>query len=225
VTGSRAIVPSDFSTPLKLEMKSVESVVAVTVIEELRRPGLSAVAIGNVHAVTTRIAFLRAVNLGKRKVPMSRLVDVCDGLGYRDVWTHANSGNAVFEATGSRSAIERAMEQALEAAMGFEVTTFVRSATELKRAVQLRPFKLAAGDTYFITFLKNPPSAATARSLESASNDFDTLEVHGRDVHWRMRGKSTDTKLASKTWSQVGEHGSTSRNVNLLEKLVAKLDG
>jgi hypothetical protein len=36
VTGSRAIVPSDFSTPLKLEMKSVESVVAVTVTR--RRP-------------------------------------------------------------------------------------------------------------------------------------------------------------------------------------------
>ena len=181
--------------------------------------------IGNAHAVSTRIAFLRAVNLGKRKVAMSRLVDVCEGLGYGHVWTHANSGNAVFEAAGSRSAIESAMEQALETAMGFEVTTFVRSARELKRAVQLKPFKLTAGDTYFITFLKSAPSAATARSLEAASNDFDTLEVHGRDVHWRMRGKSTDTKLTSKTWSRVGEHGSTSRNINLLEKLVDKLDG
>jgi uncharacterized protein (DUF1697 family) len=131
----------------------------------------------------------------------------------------------VFEATGSRASIERAMEQALAAAMGFEVTTFVRSATELKRAVRLKPFKLAAGDTYFITFLKSPPSAATVRSLEAASNDFDTLEVHGRDVHWRMRGKSTDTKLAKQTWKQVGERGSTSRNINLLQNLAAKLDG
>jgi uncharacterized protein (DUF1697 family) len=175
--------------------------------------------------MATRIAFLRAVNLGTRKVPMSRLVSICNELGYRGVWTYANSGNAVFEATGSRSAIEREMERALEAAVGFEVTTFVRSATELRRAVQLNPFKLAPGDTYFITFLKKPPSAATARSLEAASNDFDTLRVHGRDVHWLMRGKSTDTRLSSKSWKAVGEHGSTSRNSNLLEKLVAKMDG
>jgi uncharacterized protein (DUF1697 family) len=178
----------------------------------------------NAHVVSQRIAFLRAVNVGERRVTMSRVVDACERLGYRHVRTHANSGNVVFEAIGPRSGVEQALEQALEAAMGFEVTTFVRSATELKRAVRLRPFKLATGDTYFITFLKKPPSAAMARSLEAASNEFDTLEVHGRDVHWRMRGKSTETRLARKTWSQLGEHASTSRNINLLERLVAILD-
>jgi hypothetical protein len=48
--------------------------------------------------------------------------------------------------------------------------------------------------------------------------------VKGRDVHWRMRGKSTDTTIPAATWRLVGEHGSTSRNVNLLERLAAKID-
>jgi uncharacterized protein (DUF1697 family) len=175
--------------------------------------------------VTTRIAFLRAVNVGKRRVPMSRLVEICRRLGYDDVWTYANSGNAVFEASGSRTTIEKAMGDALESAMGFEVTTFVRTAAELKTAVGRDPFELASGDTYFITFLKKPPSAAAKRALEAASNDFDTLIVAGRDVHWRMRGKSTDTKVKSKTWNLVGANCSTSRNANLLRKLVGKLGG
>ena len=174
--------------------------------------------------MTARVAFLRAVNVGRRTVPMARLVDVCEGLGYADVWTHANSGNAVFSATGSRATIERAMERALEAATGFEVTTFVRTAAELRRAVGMEPFRLAAGDTYFITFLKQAPPAAVKRVLEAASNDFDTIEVHGRDVHWRMRGKSTDTRIKGSTWKTLGEHASTSRNVNLLTKLVARID-
>ncbi|CAN5562786.1 hypothetical protein BH18ACT3_BH18ACT3_25290 [soil metagenome] len=38
-----------------------------------------------------------------------------------------------------------------------------------------------------------------------------------------MRGKSTDTKLTAKTWNLVGTHRSTSRNVNMLHKLAAKL--
>jgi uncharacterized protein (DUF1697 family) len=174
--------------------------------------------------VTTRIAFLRAVNLGRRTVPMRRLVGVCEGLGYDHVWTHANSGNAVFDASGSRVSIEQALERALESAFGFEVTTFVRTPAELDAALTLDPFPLTAGDTYFITFLKRPPAAAVQRQLEEASNDFDTLVVDGRDVHWRMRGKSTETKVKAATWRSVGEHGSTSRNANLLGKLAEKID-
>jgi uncharacterized protein (DUF1697 family) len=154
---------------------------------------------------------------------MAKLIEVCESLGYDDIWTHANSGNVVFDATGSRSAIERAMTAALERAFGFEVTTFVRSAGELRKALDARPFPVAPGDTYFITFLRTQPAAATKRVLEAASNEFDTLVVIGRDVHWRMRGKSTDTTVPPATWRLVGEHGSTSRNVNLLERLSTKI--
>ena len=175
--------------------------------------------------MTTRIAFLRAVNVGGRTVQMSRLVEVFGGLGYEGVWTHINSGNVVFEATGGRAALERTVEEALESTFGFEVTTFVRSASELDKALRVDPFRLADGDTYFVTFLKEVPTSATAKALEAASNDFDTLIVHGREVHWRMRGRSTETTLKKATWNLVGEHGSTSRNVTMLRKLQAKLDG
>ena len=154
---------------------------------------------------------------------MAKLTEVCESLGYKDIWTHANSGNAVFDAPGSRSQIERAMTAALERAFGFEVTTFVRSAAELRKALDAHPFPVATGDTYFLTFLRTQPSAPTKRALEAASNDFDTLVVIGRDVHWRMHGKSTDTTVPPATWRLVGEHGSTSRNVNLLERLSAKI--
>jgi uncharacterized protein (DUF1697 family) len=156
---------------------------------------------------------------------MSRLVEVFERLGYGDVWTHINSGNVAFDAPGSRAALERAIEHALESEFGFELTTFVRTPAELQRVVTAKPFRMAAGDTYFVTFLKASPNAATTRALESLSNNFDTLVVRGRDVHWRMRGKSTDSKLKKKDWEIVGENNSTSRNMNMLRKLTAKLPG
>lgn len=174
--------------------------------------------------MTTSIGFLRAVNVGRRTVKMPRVVELVTDLGHRDVWTYINSGNVVFDGTGSRAGVERAIEQALEADLGFEVTTFVRSAAELRRALAVDPFTMSAGDTYFITFLKRAPSAAVARQLHAASNDFDTLVVEGREVHWHMRGKSTDTTLKKKTWNLVGELGSTSRNTTMLRKLMAKID-
>jgi uncharacterized protein (DUF1697 family) len=173
--------------------------------------------------MTTRIAFLRAVNVGRRTVSMARLVEVFAGFGYDGAWTHINSGNVVFEATGGRVALEQKIEGVLESTFGFEVTTFVRTAAELDKALRVDPFRLSDGDTYFITFLKKAPSAAIAKALEAASNDFDTLVVDGREVHWRMRGLSTETTLKKATWNLVGEHGSTSRNVTMLRKLRAKL--
>ncbi len=156
---------------------------------------------------------------------MSRLVEVVTDLGYRDVWTHINSGNVVFDAVGARNEFEHALEASLEAQFGFEVTTFVRSEAELRRALAAKPFPLSGGDTYFMTFLKAPLSTRKQAALEALSNDFDTLVVRGRDVHWRMRGKSTDTNLPTKAWADiVGQHRSTSRNMNMLHKLMQKLE-
>src|SRR4051812_49975912 len=112
--------------------------------------------------MSTRVAFLRAVNLGKRRVNMNRLAEVLGGLGYENVWTYINSGNAVFDAVGSavgsRGSVERSIESALEAEFGFEVTTFVRTAAELRRTLDKAPFEPKGNDTYFVTFLKAVPS-------------------------------------------------------------------
>lgn len=173
--------------------------------------------------MTTRVAFLRAVNLGSRRVPMADLADVCTAAGCVDVQTFANSGNVIFEGNGSRSKLEQHLATAFEAAFGFEVTTFVRSARELVHAVNLRPFDVAGTDTYFVTFLASVPSASTVRELEASSNEFDTLVVDGRDVHWRMHGRSTETTITQATWSRlVGRHASTSRNITLLAKVASK---
>lgn len=156
---------------------------------------------------------------------MGRLAEVTRSLGHADVWTHINSGNVVFEATGTRSDLEHGFETALEAEFGFEVTTFVRTAPELRRTLALQPFTLAAGDTYFMTFLKDSPSESEGRALQALSNEFDTLVVQGRDVHWHMRGKSTETTLGTKAWDDiVGHHRSTSRNTTMLAKLLAKIN-
>ncbi len=174
--------------------------------------------------MTARVGFLRAVNVGRRTVGMARLVEVLEGLGYGEVWTYVNSGNVVFEATGSRGDLEGAIEEALEAAFGFEVTTFVRTPAELRKILAAEPFEVADADTYFVTFLKTPATAEAKRTLEACSNEFDTLVVDGREVYWRMRGRSTETTLKKKHWKVVGELGSTSRNVTMLRKLLAKID-
>lgn len=176
--------------------------------------------------MSTRVAFLRAVNLGKRRVSMPRLKEVLVDAGYDDAWTYINSGNAVFDSGKARGTLESELEKLLEKEFGFECTTFVRTVAELDKALSLEPFTVKSGDTYFLTFLKKAPAAAQKKSLEALSGDFDTLEVHGADVHWRMRGKSSDSPLKRSDWEKVlGPLSSTSRNTTMLRKLAAKANG
>ena len=174
--------------------------------------------------MTVRVGFLRAVNLGKRRVPMIRLKAVTEELGHRDVWTHVNSGNVVFDAAGSRAAVENALETALADEFGFECTTFVRTAAELDALLAVQPFEVGSGDTYFVTFLKKQPTPGQKTDLEALSGDVDTLVVEGADVHWLMHGKSTDSTLVRRDWDTIlGPLSSTSRNVTMLTKLTAKI--
>ncbi len=49
------------------------------------------------------VALLRGVNVGgNKKVPMADLRELLVGLGYTDVRTHLNSGNAVFSSASIR---------------------------------------------------------------------------------------------------------------------------
>jgi uncharacterized protein (DUF1697 family) len=171
------------------------------------------------------VAFLRAVNIGKRTARSAQLIAAAEALGYQGVWSYASSGNVVFEARTSPTELERRLEDAFAAALGFEATTFVRTAAELARTVAAEPFRVAGDDTHFITFLKCKPTTDQRSALERLSNDFDTLVVVGRDVHWLMHGRSIASTLKTKDWdSIIGRHRSTSRNVRMLRKLVEKLD-
>jgi len=87
------------------------------------------------------IAFLRAINVGGRTVKMQSLRQVFESLGFSRVNTFIASGNVVFEATTKKTkALERKIERALKAALGYEVRTFVREENELAKITNYRRF-------------------------------------------------------------------------------------
>jgi hypothetical protein len=56
------------------------------------------------------------------------------------------------------------------------------------------------------------------------SNDHDEVVVVGRDVHWLIRSKSTETTLGPKAWKQaLPDNPTTARNTTMLAKLSKKL--
>src|SRR5690349_1596646 len=89
------------------------------------------------------IALLRGVNVGKAKrVPMADFRRLLQELGYNDVATLLNSGNAVFSAARATPASLAAdISSSLLRRLKVEVPVVVKSARELARIIDECPIK------------------------------------------------------------------------------------
>lgn len=171
------------------------------------------------------VAFLRAVNVGGRRVEMARARGVLEDLGYDDVSSFVNSGNLLFTAAGRATSAETAIRTALEAEFGIELTTFVRTAAQVRTLATEKPFgAIAEGHTHFVLLPLEQLSASQRAAVESMSNEQDEVVVTGRDVHWLIRGRSVETSLGPKQWRDaLNRMPTTARNTTMIERLVAKL--
>lgn len=150
---------------------------------------------------------------------------VLEELGFDQVDSYANSGNLLFTATGNGSDHERAIRSALEDVFGFELTTFVRTAQQVRALATEKPFgTIAAGHTHFALLPLMRLTAAEKRAVEALSNDHDEVVVRGRDVHWLIRSRSPETTLGPRQWSQaLPDNPTTARNTTMLARLAKKL--
>lgn len=157
---------------------------------------------------------------------MAQLKAELEALGYDDVSTYINSGNALFTAAGKEADLAAEIEARLEKAFGFEIPTFLRTAKEVEHLANTKPFgTIADGHTHLVALLSLPLTAAQRAATEALSNDTDQLVVdgNGRDIHWLIHGKQMDSTLKPKDWKAVGDRLTTTRNATMIRKLLAKL--
>lgn len=175
----------------------------------------------------THIALIRGINVGRnRRVAMADLRAVLASLGYGDVRTLLQSGNAVFTGPGSAAAVAKALEGAMTDQLRVTARVLVRSPTELAAAIDADPFgaRAADGSKHFLGFLDQKPSEATVRAVPQLAPDADTAPDEARyvDGHlylWCPNGLSKST-LWQVNWDKVLETAVTVRNWNTVTKLL-----
>jgi len=171
-------------------------------------------------------AFLRAVNVGGRVVKMDALRKVFEKMNFANVQTFIASGNVVFDSPlRSAPKIEQLIEEGLEAALGYTVTTFVRPLTELVELVKEPVFSdasLANGATLYVVFLREKPGAAVARKLAEAGAGVDSFRVHDRHVFWVLRGPYSESKFAGPALEKTLGMPATVRNATTVKKMAQK---
>ena len=171
------------------------------------------------------VAFLRGINVGGRRATKDQLIAAFTGLGLESVDTFLASGNVLFDPGDGRVG-EDDMATALEAELGYEVPTTVRTESDLVALDQAEPFSpdqlAAAKGKPQVILLFAPITAATRREVAALSTPQDLLVPADRAIHWLpadgVSGSGLDMADLAPAFGQ-----NTVRTANTIRRLLPKL--
>ena len=170
-------------------------------------------------------ALLRGINVGgNKKIPMAELRQLLDRLGYSEVATYLQSGNAVF--TSQRqpaSALVRVIGEAIAAEFGMDVKVVIRTADELA-SIQGRnplPGEPENPSRFFVAFLSAVPEPKRVSEIAAQSFGADRIWVSGSEAFLWCPAGAADTLLTNNVIEKRLGVSATSRNWNTVNKLVS----
>jgi uncharacterized protein (DUF1697 family) len=184
-----------------------------------------------IAAMSKHVAFLRGINLGRRRrVGSAELRSRFEEMGFRDVDTFRTSGNVIFAAEREpRAKIADRLEQGLAESLGWEVTIFLRTASETRAIADHQPFAgtsvQAPKGKLHVMLLSAKPAARTREGVLALSTDEDRLAFGDRELYWLASGGIADSGLDFKAIERL-LGATTMRTKGTIDQLAAKyLDG
>lgn len=175
------------------------------------------------------VAFLRAVNVGGRTVPMVEVKALFEAMGLQRVDPFLASGNIAFSAADpSLPGLADALEANLHEALGFEVETFLRTAEELHALVEgarAEASHLPMVQTHCVAFLKAPLPPSALATLAALETEHDTIRAEGTELHWRSMQKQSESAISNAFLERRLGVRMTLRGFNTLQRLSKRMEG
>jgi uncharacterized protein (DUF1697 family) len=172
------------------------------------------------------VAFLRGMNLGKRRIKNDELRAEFEALGFEDVATFRASGNVIFGAPKqSEAALTKTIEAGLGDALGYQVPVFLRSCAEVAAIAAQKPFAAKQVETskgkLQVTMLSKKPAAATRKQMLALATDEDLLAIEASELFWLPSGGTLESELDHKAIAKALGNG-TQRTMGTIEQIAAK---
>jgi uncharacterized protein (DUF1697 family) len=172
-------------------------------------------------------AFLRGMNLGRRRISNADLRAHVEALGFTDVATFRASGNAILTAPADDKLEDaaRRLEVGLTEALAYDVPVFARSAAQVRAIAALQPFSADELATSKgkpqVMLLAQAPKAAAHRAALALAPDGDRFVLEGADLHWLPAAGLSDTELDLNALAKV-LGPATVRTKGTIELIAAK---
>ncbi len=171
------------------------------------------------------VAFLRGINLGKRRVKMADLRAHFETAGLENVATFIASGNVVFDAPpgGNLSGLERRLEKHLEEGLGFFTNVIIRPLGQVDDVARLPLVSEAEADgfTVHVFFLGSNLAKGAEAGFQALETGDDLFRIHGREVLWLRRGRLSDSTIKTHHLEAAfGGVANSARKIDTLRRLV-----
>jgi uncharacterized protein (DUF1697 family) len=169
----------------------------------------------------TWVALIRGINVGRAKrIAMLDLRNLLESIGYAEVRTHGQSGNATF-ASGQRNAaaIENEISTRIQSDFHMDAAVLVRSATDFIAAVDANPFvarAVAPGELH-VAFLSAEPAPAKRAAVDPTAFQPDEFAFGKRVIYLRLPNGVMGSRLPD--WERALGVRVTQRNWNTSTKL------
>ncbi len=165
--------------------------------------------------MTQCVALLRGVNVGRAKrVAMAELRALIEEVGFGEVRTLLNSGNAVFQASQPDVAeVASAIEAAIQSKFGFSVPVVVVTVRELNAIIAENPLPQATADPskFLVAFVASAATLEKTRPLLAEAWAPDALAVGAKAAYLWCANGVIESRLAQ-AFSRVTADAATTRN-------------
>ena len=182
---------------------------------------------GTMLTVARYVALLRGINVGRNKrVAMADLRQLLTGLGYADIRTHLQSGNAVFEAAGQTAGkVAGDIERAILDRFGFEVKVLVRTRGELAAVVAANTLPTRDGAKLHVAFLDAAPAKASLAGVDPADYEPEQFQIGKRELYLGCANGVIESKILKELSEKRLQRVMTARNWNTVNRLLELMAG
>jgi uncharacterized protein (DUF1697 family) len=174
------------------------------------------------------VALIRGINVGRAKrVAMAELRALLEDLGYGEVRTLLNSGNAVFTARGAKAeAVAARIQEALAGKLGVVARVMVLTTAEVAAAVAGNPLIRVGKDPsrMLVAFLNKASDQTHLEPLLDRAWAPEALALGPRVAYLWCPGGVLASEVAKAVGGALGD-SVTTRNWSTVTKLLALAQG
>lgn len=173
----------------------------------------------------TYIALLRGINIsGQKLIKMADLKAHLSELKFTDVQTYIQSGNVIFKYENKTlEYLGNKIEQKILEKYGFEVTTIVKTPSELQSVIEQTPFlkdQKKDPNRIYITFLSEIPSSINIKKLENIDHSPEEFILKEKTIYFYSPNGYGRAKMNNNFFENKLKLKATTRNLKTVNKLL-----
>ena len=174
--------------------------------------------------MTTFIALLRSVNVGgNNKLPMASLQALCEKIGLQDVCTYIQSGNVVFRSPNAK--LPATLQHEIEKVFHIRTPVILRTAEQLKAAVNNNPFPNVDPRKLIVSFLETEPAEVDIAAVRQMQISPEEVRIIGTEMFIHFPDGQGKSKLPMARMERTLKTTSTGRNWNTVQALLKLANG